>query len=209
MNSALIVDCIGAVRQALLASESDIESLDRAIGDGDHFINVKRGCDVLLALSPELLPLTPDAACRQIGMKLMSTIGGASGPLLASFFLALGKSIAGAAAVDAESFARAFAAGVDAIGQRGKSGLGEKTMLDVLIPVADLLQRLTRERIALDPLCAQVKAEAERGMLATRDMIATKGRAHFLGERAIGHIDPGSKTCQVAIHAVCDLLTSR
>ncbi|MFN8736713.1 MAG: dihydroxyacetone kinase subunit DhaL, partial [Betaproteobacteria bacterium] len=150
-----------------------------------------------------------DAACRQIGMKLMSTIGGASGPLLASFFLALGKSIAGAATVDAESFARAFAAGVDAIGQRGKSGLGEKTMLDVLIPVANLLQRLTHERIALDPLCAQVKAEAERSMLATRDMIATKGRAHFLGERAIGHIDPGSKTCQVAIHAVCDLLTSR
>ncbi|MFO0205342.1 MAG: dihydroxyacetone kinase subunit DhaL [Betaproteobacteria bacterium] len=209
MNSALIVDCIAAVRGALLASERDIESLDRALGDGDHFINVKRGCDVLLALSPELLPLAPDAACRQIGMKLMSTIGGASGPLLASFFLALGKSIAGAATVDAESFARAFAAGVDAIGQRGKSGLGEKTMLDVLIPVANLLQRLTHERIALDPLCAQVKAEAERSMLATRDMIATKGRAHFLGERAIGHIDPGSKTCQVAIHAVCDLLTSR
>ena len=209
MNSALIVDCIAAVRGALLASESDIESLDRAIGDGDHFINIKRGCDVLLALSPELLPLAPDAAYRQIGMKLMSTIGGASGPLLASFFLALGKSIAGTATVDAQTFARAFAAGVDAIGQRGKSGLGEKTMLDVLIPVANLLQRLTRERLALAPLCAQVKAEAERGMLATRDMIATKGRAHFLGERAIGHIDPGSKTCQVAIHAVCDLLTSR
>ena len=93
--------------------------------------------------------------------------------------------------------------------QRGKAGLGEKTMLDVLIPVAVLLQRLTREHVALESLCRQVKAEAERGMLVTRDMIATKGRAHFLGERAIGHIDPGSKTCQVAIHAVCDLLTSR
>ena len=209
MDSVLIVDCIAAVRRALLDSESDIESLDRAIGDGDHFLNVKRGCDVLLALSPELLPLTPDAAYRQIGMKLMSTIGGASGPLLASFFLALGKSIAGVASVDAETFARAFAAGVDAIAQRGRAGLGEKTMLDVLIPVANLLQRLTRERIEIDPLCRQLKAEAERGMLATRDMVATKGRAHFLGERAVGHIDPGSKTCQVAIDAVCDLLTSR
>jgi len=209
MDSALIVDCIAAVRRALLDSEGDIESLDRAIGDGDHFLNVKRGCDVLLALSPELLPLAPDAACRQIGMKLMSTIGGASGPLLASFFLAMGKSITGAAAVDAETFARAFAAGVEAIAQRGKAGLGEKTMLDVLIPVAGLLQRLTREGIGIDPLCRQLKAEAERGMLATRDMVATKGRAHFLGERAIGHIDPGSKTCQVAIDAVCDLLTSR
>lgn len=209
MNSALIVDCIAAVRAALLEREDQIASLDRAIGDGDHFLNVKRGCDVLLTLSPELLPLAPDAALQRIGMKLMSTIGGASGPLLASFFLALGKSLAGAADVDAQHFARAFAAGVEAIAQRGKASVGEKTMLDVLIPVARLLQRLAEERTALAPLCAQVKAEAERGMSATRDMIATKGRAHFLGERAIGHIDPGSKTCQVAIHAVCDLLTSR
>lgn len=209
MNSALIVECIAAVRTAVLARECEIESLDRAIGDGDHFINVRRGCEVLLELSPQLLPLAPDAAFNRIGMKLMSTIGGASGPLLASFFIAMGKSIAGMTEVDASAFARAFEAGVEAIKQRGQADLGHKTMLDVLIPVAQLLTRLTNESTPLAQLCAQIKTEAERGVLSTRDMIATKGRAHFLGERAIGHVDPGSKTCQVAIHAVCDLVSPR
>ena len=93
MDSARIIDCISAVQAALLARESEIESLDRAIGDGDHFINIKRGCDALMALSPELAPLPTDVAFSRIGTKLMTTIGGASGPLLASFFLAMGKSL--------------------------------------------------------------------------------------------------------------------
>ena len=82
---------------------------------------------------------------------------------------------------------------------RGKAEVGEKTMLDVLIPVARLLVRLSEDGASLEQVCARVKDEAERNMLATRDMVATKGRAYFLGERSIGHIDPGSKTCQVAI----------
>jgi dihydroxyacetone kinase-like protein len=210
MNSALITNCIAAVHAAVLTNESDIESLDRAIGDGDHFINVKRGCEVLAAMAPQLQTQAPPAAFNAIGMKLMSTIGGASGPLLASFFIAMGKSLGAESAdgdtYDGAAFARAFALGVDAIKTRGKADLGEKTMLDVLIPVARLLTRLMEEQVPRAALLAQIKDEAERGMRATRDMIATKGRAHFLGERAIGHIDPGSKTCQVAIHAICDQL---
>lgn len=213
MDSARIVECISAVQAALLAREHEIESLDRAIGDGDHFINVKRGCDALTALTPELAALPSDAAFNRIGIKLMSTIGGASGPLLASFFLAMGKSLAahgnGAVTTNGVLFAHAFAAGVDSIKQRGKAEVGEKTMLDVLIPVARLLVRLNEEGLEVEHICTRIKDEAERGMLATKDMVATKGRAYFLGERAIGHIDPGSKTCQVAIHAVCDLVAAR
>ena len=152
MDSARIIDCISAVQAALLARESEIESLDRAIGDGDHFINVKRGCEALMALSPELAPLPTDAAFTRIGTKLMMTIGGASGPLLASFFLAMGKSLgspgpAGSAAAPANGaqFAQAFAAGVESIRMRGKAEVGEKTMLDVLIPVARLLVRLSED----------------------------------------------------------------
>ena len=84
----------------------------------------------------------------------------------------------------------------------------QTTMLDVLIPVSRLLTRLTEDGEPAAALYVKLKEEAQRGMLATRDMIATKGRAHFLGERAIGHIDPGAKTCQVAIFAVCDALLS-
>ena len=207
MNTQDITAAVEAVQAAILANEQQIESLDRAIGDGDHFINVRRGCEAIAALKPELLPLAPAVAFNRIGMKLLSTIGGASGPLIGSFFLSMGRELEGTPEPDAKQFARALAAGVDAIKSRGKADLGEKTMLDVLIPAARLLVRLADEGSDLGTLCSRLKQEAELNMLATRDMIATKGRAHFLGERALGHIDPGAKTSQVALFAVCDMLT--
>lgn len=206
MNTQDIIAAAQAVQAAILANEQQIESLDRAIGDGDHFINVRRGCEAIAALRPELAPLAPAQAFNRIGMKLLSTIGGASGPLIGSFFIAMGRELEGAAEPDGKHFARALLAGVEAIKSRGKADLGEKTMLDVLIPASRLLQRLAEDGCDLDTLCARLKEEAELNMLATRDMIATKGRAHFLGERALGHIDPGAKTSQVALSAVCDLL---
>jgi dihydroxyacetone kinase-like protein len=207
MNTQDIVSAVAAVQAAILANEEHIESLDRAIGDGDHFINVRRGCEAIVGLRSELLPLPPSEAFKKIGMKLLSTIGGASGPLIGSFFLSMGKELEGQAEPDAQQFARALAAGVDAIKTRGKADVGEKTMLDVLIPTSRLLLRLAGEGSDRGTLCAKIKEEAEANMLATRDMIATKGRAHFLGERALGHIDPGAKTSQVAVFAVCDMLT--
>ena len=206
MNTQHIIGALEAVQASILANESQIESLDRAIGDGDHFINVRRGCDVLMAMREELAPLPPAAAFGKIGMKLLSTIGGASGPLISSCFIAMGKSLTGVVEPDRRQFAAAFVAGVEAIKSRGKADLGEKTMLDVLIPVSRLLQRLADEDAPLPELCEQLTTEAHRNMLATRDMTATKGRASFLGERALGHIDPGSKTCEVAITAVCETL---
>jgi dihydroxyacetone kinase-like protein len=104
------------------------------------------------------------------------------------------------------AFASAFADGVESIKQRGKSGLGEKTMLDVLIPVAQTFGQQVEAEADMSALLAAIKASAEQGMLSTRDMLATKGRAAFLGERAIGHIDAGAKSTQVMIAAVCDLL---
>lgn len=204
MNTAMIIDALAAVQGAILANESQIESLDRAIGDGDHFVNVRRGCEVLAKLSPELKALPPGLALHKIGMKLLGTIGGASGPLISSFFMAMGQTLQGVDEPDRRQFAAAFASGVEAIKQRGKADVGEKTMLDVLIPVSRLLIRLADEDTPLASLCAQLKDEAHRNMLATKDMIASKGRAYFLGERALGHIDPGCKSCEVAIAAVCD-----
>jgi phosphoenolpyruvate---glycerone phosphotransferase subunit DhaL len=209
MNTQDLIAGALAVQRALLAQEADIESLDRAIGDGDHFINVSRGCEVVTGMAAEVAPLPPSQAFHKIGMKLLSTIGGASGPLISSFFMALGKSLDGVAEPHRLQFATAFAAGVEAIKHRGKADLGEKTMLDVLIPVSRLMLKLAQEGLGLPATCERLTAEAERGMLATRDMVATKGRAHFLGERALGHIDPGSKTCAVAIGAVCQWLTAK
>jgi phosphoenolpyruvate---glycerone phosphotransferase subunit DhaL len=209
MNTQDIIVAAEAVQAAILANEQQIESLDRAIGDGDHFINVRRGCEAIAALKQDLVPLPPSEAFNRIGMKLLSTIGGASGPLIASFFISMGRELEGITQPDARLFAHALAAGVEAIKSRGKADLGEKTMLDVLIPASRLLVRLTEEGSDLATLCAKLKQEAELNMLATRDMIATKGRAHFLGERALGHIDPGAKTSQVAVFAVCDMVTGK
>jgi dihydroxyacetone kinase-like protein len=208
MNTPLILASMAAVQRAILDNESQIESLDRAIGDGDHYINVRRGCEAAMSLRAELARVEPGAALQKIGMKLMSTVGGASGPLLGSFFIAMGKSVGSGAQASRADVAVAFAAGVEAIKSRGKADVGEKTMLDVLIPVSRLLSRRAADDAALPALCDELKDEARRNMLATKDMIATKGRAHFLGERALGHVDPGCKTCEVAIGAVCDTVTA-
>lgn len=209
MNTLFILQAARAVNAAILANEADIESLDREIGDGDHFINMKRGCATIVDMHDELATLPPDAALQKIGMKLLSTIGGASGPLIGSFFIAMGKAVKEQGADTRPQIAAVFAAGVEAIKSRGKADVGEKTMLDVLIPVSHTFTRLAAEGVERHNLFEVLKREAEQGMLATRDMIATKGRAAFLGERAIGHIDPGAKTSQVIIHAVCDLAAAQ
>ena len=208
MDTRTILESIQAVNDAILANESVIESLDREIGDGDHFINIKRGCGVLVAMRDELAALTPSEAFQRMGMKLMSTIGGASGPLISSFFIAMGKTLKGNENPDGLAFAAAFSNGVDAISHLGKAGLGEKTMLDVLIPAAQLLTRLHLDGAPLLEIIELLKADSERNMLGTKNTIATKGRAQFLGERALGHIDPGSKTSQVVIWTICDQLAA-
>lgn len=207
MNTEQLLEALETANRAVLGSEAEIEGLDRHIGDGDHFLNVRRGFAALLAMREELAPLPVGDALKRMGQKIMTTIGGASGPLFGSFLLAWAKSAAEAGQVDgANSVARGFAAGVAAVQARGKAGLGEKTMLDVLIPVARTMARLVEEGAATSEVCERVKEEAWKGMQATKDMIATKGRAQNLGERALGHIDPGAKTAQVVICAVCDLV---
>lgn len=206
INSLFISAAASAIQQTILEHESELESLDRAIGDGDHYINMKRGAQTIVDMQPELATLAPDAALNKIGMKLLSTIGGASGPLLASFFMGMAKTIKEKDDTSVTTCASAFAAGVDTICQRGKANLGEKTMLDVLIPVANQFTALAAQGAGTKEISTALKQTAEQGMLSTRDLIATKGRAAGLGERAIGHIDPGAKSCQLMIEAVCNLI---
>lgn len=206
MNSSFILSAATAIQHTIISHESELESLDRAIGDGDHYINMKRGAQVIAEMQPELAELPPDAALNKIGMKLLSTIGGASGPLLASFFMGMAKVIKEKADTSITTYASAFAAGVDTLRQRGKADLGEKTMLDVLIPVANQFNAMAAQGASAKEISTALKQTAEQGMLSTRDLIATKGRAAGLGERAIGHIDPGAKSCQLMIETVCNLI---
>lgn len=206
MSTSFILLAINAIHDAIIQHESELESLDRAIGDGDHYINMKRGASAIAEMQSELAALTPDAALNKIGLKLLSTIGGASGPLLASFFMGMAEEIKAQDETSLLTFAKAFGVGVDSIRLRGKADLGEKTMLDVLIPVANQFQTLASQGASAKAISTALTLTAEQGMLATKDLIATKGRAAGLGERAIGHIDPGAKSCQLMIQAVCNLI---
>ncbi|WP_047538329.1 dihydroxyacetone kinase subunit DhaL [Methylotenera versatilis] len=206
MKTAFILSASLAIHAAIVANESEIESLDRAIGDGDHYINMKRGTETVAGMYNELLPLPADEALNKIGIKLLSTIGGASGPLFASFFMGMAKVIKQNDGNNPLEIAAAFAAGVQNIMQRGKADLGEKTMLDVLIPVSTTFTLSAAESKNMAEICSAIKLAADSGLESTRNLIATKGRAAGLGERAIGHLDAGAKSCQVMVYAVCDLL---
>jgi phosphoenolpyruvate---glycerone phosphotransferase subunit DhaL len=206
MNTAFILSASLAIHAAIVANEADIESLDRAIGDGDHYINMKRGSEVIAGMYNELLPLPADEALNKIGMKLLSTIGGASGPLFASFFMSMGKTLNQNGSSTPLEAAAAFAAGVQAIMQRGKAQAGEKTMLDVLIPVSTTFTTSAASGKSLEDISKDIILAADQGLESTRDMVATKGRASGLGERAIGHLDAGAKSCQVMINTVCNLI---
>ena len=211
MKTTTIISALQATEAAIIAQEVAIESLDRAIGDGDHYINIKRACGALAALGAELTPLKPQDALQKIGTTLLSSMGGASGVLFASLFFGMAKfyQLNNDKANELNSNlenAAAFAYGVQSLMMRGKSNVGEKTMLDVLVPVSTTFTHAAAQGKTVAEICKEVKNAADKGLEYTRDLVASKGRAAGLGERAIGHLDPGAKSCQVMIHAVCDLL---
>jgi len=201
MANDFIIKCIDSVAKTILDAEEEIESLDRAIGDGDHYINIKRGSIAVQSIKSELTTLPPDQAFKKIGMTLMASVGGASGPLFASFFLALAKEVS--CESNLPQFSKGFTSGVESIMDRGKSKLGDKTMLDVLIPVSKKLESLANERSEKQKLIKEIDLVAMAGVIATKDMMPSKGRSASLAERAVGHIDPGAKTCQLIISTVC------
>ena len=205
LTPALFPALINAIAETLNVHADEVTELDQAIGDGDHVFNLQRGLEALQAASNEITLMDWAAACQKIGMILMSSIGGASGSLYATLFISLSKNIAGKP-LDLEQFAEAFYLAIAAMKQRGKADVGEKTMLDVLIPVAEALKLDVATGKALDDILRNLCETAETGVEATRDMLATKGRASFLGERSKGHIDAGAKTAQLMIAAVAGVL---
>ncbi|WP_432431407.1 dihydroxyacetone kinase subunit DhaL [Rhodomicrobium vannielii] len=208
-ETALLLACLDAAAAAVRDHEAEIEGLDRAIGDGDHFINLTRGFAKLTSIKPDLAPLAPDAALKAVAKSILMTVGGASGPLIASFFLDMSKAEGADGRWDAKTVARMVAAGVAAIKKRGKAELGDKTMLDVLIPVSQVLSEMADMGRPGRDIARELPWIAETGMLSTKDRLATKGRAAFLGERALGHIDPGSKSSAVIIAAICETVQER
>lgn len=200
-TTALLPDLILAVAKTIENNAEELTALDQAIGDGDHVTNLQRGIQALTAQSEALSGLDWQSALQKIGMTVMSSIGGAAGSLYGTLFIAMGKDLQNQP-FTIITFADVFSKGVEAVKQRGKADKGEKTMLDVLIPVAEQLRKGTNKPDVLE----QAKLTAITGVESTRDMVATKGRASFLGERSRGHIDAGAKSSQLMICAIVDVL---
>lgn len=200
--SKLLQDVAAAVR----ANAEELTELDRAIGDGDHGANLRRGFDAVAELAPELDAMPPGQALQKAGMTLVMKVGGASGPLYGSLLMGIGKSLDGASTAGTPSpseIADALQAGIDMVRQRGKSDAGDKTMLDVLVPVGEALRGGLSQSLPVPRLLDGLCAAAGHGLESTRALQARKGRASFLAERSVGHLDPGARSSQLMVDAAC------
>ena len=186
------------VARRVIASTDELTDLDRAIGDGDHGANMRRGFEAVLAAVDELAAKNLGESLKGVGTTLVMKVGGASGPLYGTLFMSLGKTLEDE--VTCEQVADAFAAAIEAVKARGKSDVGQKTMLDVLFPVLSVLREGGTGLPV--PLKATAKAAAEE----TIPMRAIRGRASFLGERSIGHMDPGARSSALIVDAVADVM---
>jgi dihydroxyacetone kinase-like protein len=191
----------------LIAANKDLlTDLDSAIGDADHGANMDRGMTAVLAALDVEMPTTPAALFKRTGMTLVSTVGGASGPLYGTAFLRMSATAGDAESLDAQSVAKVLRAALEGVVTRGKAEAGDKTMYDALAPAVDALDAaLAAGQPLHDALQASVRA-AEQGRDATIPLVARKGRASYLGERSAGHQDPGATSVTLLITAAATTL---
>ncbi len=199
MSEALRAALIDKAVNVIAVNAEALTKLDQAIGDGDHGINLKRGFEAVASERDQLISLNVADALQKAGMILVMKVGGASGPLYGSLLMGMAK--AAKAGHDIEGQLRE---GIAAVRKRGKSDRGAKTMLDVLIPVQETLQE--HHDLSRPEMIMAIRQTADEAREATKAMLATRGRASFLGERSIGHYDPGATSCQLLIKAICDVV---
>ncbi len=186
--------------QAVFASAEELTELDSAIGDADHGLNMTRGFQAVLADRENILSKPLPEAINAVGYTLVMKIGGASGPLYGTLFMTLGKELT--VCPTTSDLGRSLTAAGEAVSSRGKAEIGNKTMLDVLLPVAAHVASGTATIDSVRHLAAECAK-------ATVPMKALRGRASYLGERSIGHMDPGARSCEILIDAVCDVLAEK
>ena len=190
----------------ITAQRDQLTELDSAIGDADHGINMDRGMAAVVAALDTTPPTSTAALLKQVGMTLVSTVGGASGPLYGTLFLRMAGAV-GEATLDGAAFAGALRAGLDGVTARGKASRGDKTMLDALIPACDALDTALAAGTPFDEALTAAAAAARDGRDATIPLLARKGRASYLGERSIGHLDPGATSTALLLDAATTTLT--
>ncbi len=195
---------------ATVAENKDyLTELDSAIGDADHGINMNRGMQAVLAKLGGDGQADVGALLKTVGMTLVSTVGGAAGPLYGTLFLQMGSSAAGKPDLSGEDWAAALAAGVAGVQRRGKAELGDKTMIDALVPAVEALRSSLAGGATAGEALRRSAEAAREGMIATIPLVARKGRASYLGERSADHQDPGATSSWLLLQTAAETLAAK
>jgi phosphoenolpyruvate---glycerone phosphotransferase subunit DhaL len=201
VNLSLLTGWVREFARVIGDNAQYLTDLDAAIGDADHGINMDRGMTAVVAALDEVTPADMSELCKLVGMTLVKSVGGASGPLYGTFFLRMAPALGPSDSVDAADFAKALRAGVEGVVQRGRAEAGDKTMFDALAPTLEALDAALASGAGLAAALADATVAAEKGRDATESMVARKGRASYLGQRSVGHLDPGAASSAMLIAA--------
>ena len=205
--STRVYDCLKAIGEKIIDNKDFLTDLDREIGDADHGVNMARGFSAVI----EKVPSEEGdigAALKKTGMTLLSTVGGASGPLYGTAYMEAGKVLAGKTSLTAEDFKVGLEAAIAGIQKRGKAEKGEKTMLDALMPAFDAFTEALESGEDFNSSLQAACEAANNGVEYTKTIAATKGRASYLGERSIGHQDPGATSATMTLETIRDFLAN-
>ncbi|MBO7710320.1 MAG: dihydroxyacetone kinase subunit L [Lachnospiraceae bacterium] len=201
-DSAKVLEILGMMKAAIDENAQYLTELDAAIGDNDHGINMARGFRKIEEDLPGLAGRDIGAILKKAGMDLVSTVGGSSGPLYGTAFMKAGARAAGKETITLDDFLAMMEEAVEGVKMRGKAVRGEKTMLDSMIPALDAMKSAASSGEDAATVLSAGVAAAEDGVEYTKTIIATKGRASYLGERSIGHQDPGATSFAVLLKAI-------
>jgi dihydroxyacetone kinase-like protein len=199
-----ILEWLAACAAAMAENRDYLIELDAAIGDADHGANMDRGFRAVMEKLPNFTEVDIGDVFKAVGMTLVSTVGGAGGPLYGTFFLQAGMKTLGKTALSLSDWFEALQAAVDGVIQRGKAMAGDKTMVDALLPAVKSLQYAQEQHADLTEALYESAEAARQGMLATIPLVARKGRASYLGERSVGHQDPGATSSYLILKAAAE-----
>ncbi len=198
------LEILNKIADEINRNQEELTDLDREIGDGDHGVNIDRGFSEIKKILPTFENLSTSEVFSKIGMTLLTKVGGASGAIYGTAFMNAGIYLKGKENITDEIIVETLKSMIDGIQKRGKAIQGEKTMLDTIIPVYEFLNGAVNSGKTLEEIKNDVLAIARNAMESTKDIIATKGRAAYLGERSKGHIDPGAMSSYIMIKVICE-----
>jgi dihydroxyacetone kinase-like protein len=204
VSYAQVLGWVKAFASTVAENKEYLTRLDSAIGDADHGTNMDRGMKAVVAKLDAVEGDDIGALLKTVGMTLVSTVGGAGGPLYGTLFLQMGVATAGKSELEPEDWAAALEAAVNGVQMRGKAEPGDKTMIDALIPARDAFLSALAEGASFEDALRKSARAAEEGMLATIPLVARKGRASYLGERSAGHQDPGATSSELLVKTAAD-----